>query len=123
MKVQRQDHYDSVGTAAPYLLKNIKFSLYNVSNSRSEFLVKLYYIMEQSKGTMLWSALQRRTLPIKSTKQLLKIFQIHIANIQGNCDYILYMNGSLKCYLCNRNKMGFVKIFRWDLTDSILVLA
>jgi len=24
------------------------------------------------------------------------------------------MNGSMKCYLWNRNKMGFVKIFRWD---------
>jgi hypothetical protein len=87
MKVQRQDHYASVGTAAPYLLKNIKLSLYNVSNS-SEFLVKLYYILEQSKGTIFPSALQRRTLPIKSIKQLLKIFQMHIVNIQGNCDYI-----------------------------------
>jgi hypothetical protein len=81
MKVQRQDHYASVGMAASYLLKNIKLFLYNVSNSRSEYLVKLYYIMKQSKGTMLQSALQRRTLPIKSTKQLLKIFQIHVVNI------------------------------------------
>jgi hypothetical protein len=70
MKVQGQDHYASVGMAASYLLKNIKLSLYNVSNSRSEYLVELYYIMKQSKGTMLLSALQRRTLPIKSTTQL-----------------------------------------------------
>jgi hypothetical protein len=49
--------------------------------------VKLYYIMKQSKGTMLQSALWRRTLPIKSTKQLLKIFKIHVVNIQGKCDY------------------------------------
>jgi len=88
MKVQRQDYYASAGTAASYLLKNIMLSLYNVSNSRSEYLVKLYYIMKQSKGTMLRSALRRRTLPIKSIKQLLKIFQIHIVNIQGNSDYI-----------------------------------
>jgi len=85
MKVQRQDHYASVGMAASYLLKNM--TLYNVSNSRSKYLVKLYYIMKQSKGTMLQSTLRRRTLPIKFTKQLLKIFQIHFVNIQGFCDY------------------------------------
>ena len=44
--------------------------------------------MKQSKGTRLRSALRCRTLPIKCIKQLLKIFQIHIVNIQGNCDYI-----------------------------------
>jgi hypothetical protein len=32
-KVHRQDHYASVGTAASYSLKNIKLSLYSVSNS------------------------------------------------------------------------------------------
>ena len=88
MKVQGQDHYASVGTAASYLLGNIKLSLYSVSNSRSEYLVKLYYITKQSKGTRLRSALRCRTLPIKSIKQLLKNFQIYIVNIQENCDYI-----------------------------------
>jgi hypothetical protein len=37
MKVQRQDQYVSVGTAASYLLENIKLPLYNVSKSRSEY--------------------------------------------------------------------------------------